>query len=188
MFVTIVSNEHQKLHLLYTGNIWQRKNWQIMSYIFAKIFLTNIHRCTENVFGICTDCSLFTKFSLPIAFIFMACQIFPLANISHIRYMWYINLYNILSEFFFQLFTSIITISDSWQQLPIRWVCGEMWLQPRPTSYLPTWSRLQRKWTNPKYLRTWLVQDFSRQCKITCWFSLHLGLIGYTICEAASVL
>ena len=30
--------------------------------LFAKIFLTNIHRYTENVFGICTDCSLFSKF------------------------------------------------------------------------------------------------------------------------------
>ena len=28
-----------------------------------KIFLANIHRYTENVYGICTDCCLFTKFS-----------------------------------------------------------------------------------------------------------------------------
>ena len=26
--------------------------------LFAKIFLANIHRYTENVSGICTDCSL----------------------------------------------------------------------------------------------------------------------------------
>ena len=32
--------------------------------LFAKTFLTNIHRYTENVFGICTDCSLFAKFFL----------------------------------------------------------------------------------------------------------------------------
>ena len=30
--------------------------------LFAKIFLTNIHRYTETVFGICIDCSLFAKF------------------------------------------------------------------------------------------------------------------------------
>ena len=28
------------------------------SELFAKIFLTNIHSYTKNVFGICTDCSL----------------------------------------------------------------------------------------------------------------------------------
>ena len=32
--------------------------------LFAKIFLPNIHRYTENVFGICTDCNLFAKFFL----------------------------------------------------------------------------------------------------------------------------
>ena len=31
---------------------------------FAKIFLANIHRYTENIYGICTDCCLFTKFFL----------------------------------------------------------------------------------------------------------------------------
>ena len=31
--------------------------------LFAKIFFVNIHRYIENIFGICTDCSLFTKFS-----------------------------------------------------------------------------------------------------------------------------
>ena len=29
--------------------------------LFTKIFLANIHRYTKNVFGICTDCSLFAK-------------------------------------------------------------------------------------------------------------------------------
>ena len=42
----------------------------------AKIFLTNIHRCSENVFGIYTDCSLFANFSSSIAFICMVRQIF----------------------------------------------------------------------------------------------------------------
>ena len=32
--------------------------------LFAKILLANIHRYTENVYGICSDCSLFTKFFL----------------------------------------------------------------------------------------------------------------------------
>ena len=35
---------------------------------FAKIFLANIHRYTENVLGICTDFSLFTKFFLTNSF------------------------------------------------------------------------------------------------------------------------
>ena len=30
--------------------------------LFAKIFLANIHSYTENVYGICTDCCLYTKF------------------------------------------------------------------------------------------------------------------------------
>ena len=45
--------------------------------LFTKIFLANIHRYTENVFSICTDCSLFTKFSSPIAFTCMVRQNFP---------------------------------------------------------------------------------------------------------------
>ena len=36
--------------------------------LFAKIFLTHIHRYTENVFGICTDCSLFAKIFLANSF------------------------------------------------------------------------------------------------------------------------
>ena len=32
--------------------------------LFANILFTTIHRYTENVFGICTDCSLFAKFFL----------------------------------------------------------------------------------------------------------------------------
>ena len=40
--------------------------------LLAKIFFTNIHRYTENVFDIilCTDCSLFTKFFLANSFFF----------------------------------------------------------------------------------------------------------------------
>ena len=36
--------------------------------LFAKIFITNIHRYTENVFDICTNCSLFVKFFLAKSF------------------------------------------------------------------------------------------------------------------------
>ena len=58
--------------------------------LFAKIFLGNIHTYTENIFGICTDCSLFAYLPtfpcqqlLPVA---MVCQNFPLPNISRVRY------------------------------------------------------------------------------------------------------
>ena len=43
---------------------------------FNKIFLANSYRCTKNWFGICTDCSLFDKFSSPIAFTCIGRQIF----------------------------------------------------------------------------------------------------------------
>ena len=46
--------------------------------LFAKIFLAIIHRYTENVFGICTHCSLFANFSLPIPLTCMVCQNFPM--------------------------------------------------------------------------------------------------------------
>ena len=50
--------------------------------LFANIFLANIHRYTENVFDICTDCSLFTTFSYTCT----VCQNFLLPNISHVQY------------------------------------------------------------------------------------------------------
>ena len=53
--------------------------------LFTKIFLANIHRYTENVFGLCTDCSLFAKFFLTDSFFLpvwptknFACHIFPM--------------------------------------------------------------------------------------------------------------
>ena len=46
--------------------------------LFAKIFLTNSHRYTDNVFGICTDCSLFAKFFL---------ALLPVPKFSHVRYI-----------------------------------------------------------------------------------------------------
>ena len=56
--------------------------------LFTKIFLANIHRYTENVFGIYTDCSLFTKFSSPITFTCMVHQNFPLyGTICRLHYL-----------------------------------------------------------------------------------------------------
>ena len=45
---------------------------------FTKIFLTNIHKYTKNVFGICTDFRLFTKFFLANSF-----YLYGLPNFSH---------------------------------------------------------------------------------------------------------
>ena len=45
----------------------------------AKIFLANIHRYTKKVFGICTECSLFTK-----SFYLHDLPKFPMSNISHV--------------------------------------------------------------------------------------------------------
>ena len=53
--------------------------------LFAKILLTSIDRYMENVYAIYTDCCLFVKFSLPIAFTCMVNQNLPLPNISHVR-------------------------------------------------------------------------------------------------------
>ena len=41
---------------------------------FAKIFLANINRYTENAYGICIDCSLFAKFFLTKYFPYMVHQ------------------------------------------------------------------------------------------------------------------
>ena len=58
---------------------------------FAKIFLAYIHRYTENIYGVCTDCSLFTKFFLANSFYLHAYiwftkilphQIFPVYGIK----------------------------------------------------------------------------------------------------------
>ena len=48
--------------------------------LFIKIFIANIHRYTENVFGICTDFKLFAKVSLPIALPVWFAKIFPHQN------------------------------------------------------------------------------------------------------------
>ena len=54
---------------------------------FAKIFLTNIHRYMEKLYcGICTDCSLFTKFFLANSFYLYGSPKFSLPNISCVQY------------------------------------------------------------------------------------------------------
>ena len=50
--------------------------------LLIKIFLTNIHRYTENVFGIYTDCSLFAKFFLTNSF-----YLYGLPKFSHVQYV-----------------------------------------------------------------------------------------------------
>ena len=65
----------------YMGKFWGGKLANLVNReVFVKIFLTNIHRYTENVFGICTDCSLFTNFFSPIAFTCMVHQNFSPAK------------------------------------------------------------------------------------------------------------
>ena len=60
---------------------------------FAKIFLTNIHRYAENVYGICTDCRLFAKFFLTNSFYlygspkFSPAKYFPCTVLPRIQYI-----------------------------------------------------------------------------------------------------
>ena len=69
--------------LLHTGKFWQEKKLaNLANYgLFAKIFLANIHTYTENVFGICIDCSLFAEFFLANSFTCMVRQNFPVYSI-----------------------------------------------------------------------------------------------------------
>ena len=54
--------------------------------IFPCMVFANIHRYTKNVFGVCTDCSLFTKIFLTNSFTCMIRQNFTLPNISCVQY------------------------------------------------------------------------------------------------------
>ena len=54
--------------------------------LFTIIFLTNIHRYTENVFGISTDCSLFAKFFLA-GFYLYGLPNFSSLKFSHVQYV-----------------------------------------------------------------------------------------------------
>ena len=50
-------------------NIGRGKLANLVNFeLFVKMFFTNIHRYTENVFDICTDCSLFNIFFLANSF------------------------------------------------------------------------------------------------------------------------
>ena len=53
--------------------------------LFAKIFLAIIHRCTKNVFGICTHCNLFANF-----FLANTSYLYGSPKFSHV---WYLYLY-----------------------------------------------------------------------------------------------
>ena len=63
----------QKLfNILYHNIMWGTFGWEKIGEfanheLFAKIFLTNIHGYTKNVFGICTDLAYSPNFPLPIA-------------------------------------------------------------------------------------------------------------------------
>ena len=61
-FVHVVS-QHTRENLD-IGKLTNLVNYEL----YDKVFLANIHRYTKNVFGICTDCSLFAKFFLTNSF------------------------------------------------------------------------------------------------------------------------
>ena len=52
-------NKHFTCYTIH-GKIFAQENL-LNHELFAKIFFANIHRYTENVFGIYTDCSLLAK-------------------------------------------------------------------------------------------------------------------------------
>ena len=72
---------------------------------FAKLFPTNIHRYTKNVFGVCTDCSLFAKFFHANSF-----YLYSLPKFSSATRVWY--LHTECSYVFSMLSLSSIVISD----------------------------------------------------------------------------
>ena len=74
--------------LPYTGKFGWRK---IGESLFAKIFLAKVQKYTENVFGICTDCSLFAKFFLANSLYLYGLPKFPLPEFSITVYMYIID-------------------------------------------------------------------------------------------------
>ena len=64
--------------------------------LFAKFFLAIIHRYNENVFGICTYCSLFANSSpIPLTCVH---QIFSLSKFSCVWYLYlYLNTFKVLA-------------------------------------------------------------------------------------------
>ena len=82
----IYSNDSK--HLITYKHYRTRDNfsWERIVSFFAKIFLANIHT-HQNLFGICTDFSLFVKFFLINSFYLYGSPKFPPPNISHVRYI-----------------------------------------------------------------------------------------------------
>ena len=67
-------------HIPYTGKFWAGEKLANLPNceLITNFFFANIP------FGKCTDCSLFTKFSLPIAFTCMVYQNFPCTVSGHV--------------------------------------------------------------------------------------------------------
>ena len=62
----------------YNYRTWEISGWQIWQIMnCSPNFLANIHRYTENVFGICIICSLFNKFFLYCSPKFSPTKYFP---------------------------------------------------------------------------------------------------------------
>ena len=130
---------------------------------FAKLFLANIHRYTENVFGICTDFSWFVKFFLANSFYlfgspkFLPCQIFPVYGTLKV---WQGRNHNLLDYttwsmeivstvvpctvpnfHYYQL--TLLPVVLSWGQMSLPWwgSCepSMMWAVSSPTNHI-AWS------------------------------------------------
>ena len=68
------------------GRFLHRKSWRIWR-IICQNFLANIHKYIKNIFGICTDCNLFTKF-----FLANSSYLYGLPKFSHVQYLYlYLN-------------------------------------------------------------------------------------------------
>ena len=87
-------------------------NWEL----FAKIFLANIHKYTENVRGICPDCSLFAKFFRANNFYLYSLPKFPLPNMYFPRTVYYKSTLKVLVKGRFSTFTTAF-VKQNWSQL-----------------------------------------------------------------------
>ena len=78
---------YQNALVLYMGNTWWGELKNLANHeLFAKIFLTNIHRHTKNVLTYALTVAYSPNFSLPIAFACTVRQNFLPPNISHVWY------------------------------------------------------------------------------------------------------
>ena len=81
--------------------------------LFAKIFLTNIHRYTAYLaYALTVD--YLPNFSLPIAFTCMVRHNFPLPNISHVRYYIIIAMYSVMKENLVTLWEGPLAVVGCW--------------------------------------------------------------------------